>query len=885
MESINKVQQIEFDIDYNKYSQFAVANWLLNRKKFVYNNDVAVTANGITIDTIGCETVEEVISKNKEAFERIGIAPFDIQKITTDGSEYNLIMIDNIGTVSTLDCDNIIDFESKNIDVLNKLSDEVRNEVMENVKELMGIREFSLVEDGDEALMNVTELMGNTEEDLSLIEVDDTDKITIIFQKLMRAKKSQNKDVKCVQNDIVYSTVDCNNMMDIYIKYSNEYFNYFEQEKDRLFSIPGMQETINEFKRTDNINSNYDDVNREYEQVFDTFNSIDFSNAELVQNWIENLVPYVNNPNVTISSRNIVELLKEKGYTEDFIEVNNINDFYKRVIAFEINDLLNYGFFATEYAYDNEINLANMQTTFEDTDILAELEEKRIEIDKCLFLVKKYITGEYDFGSNQMQDSFDTRIGKLRVKIVELEKQPLSNEPLDINIEFSKAVRKLEEVTYKAGRFSTEEEMEAMKLYYSAAAFPSTDNIIKALEKASKLTLSNEVREPLIDTLIKMDARYAATKDEDDVVAMKNTMDSLQIKPFTANSVNSDNEIQALTKEIEEIEKERNERIFSEEKVIVDLNKQLLEIDTKINNVKNNRNVKPQAEEDLASIIAPANDKSEEEIKKDKYKETLHQVAQGEKIFSDESRISEKDSWMEQKTAKYLNKINNNEDFTQQEETKKDLLELPHPIKTIKKASAKLLNKIHSIDFAKKIKEVLETLQQHRIATTVALATALLGSVGIMSAGLNSVEAQTINNIPPKETESPKLDDMVSEQPSVEQEVVVNQPVEEEKTFEEDLQNTLNQVIGGDEKVYISADRAANDIDGKQATNIDGSWINSTPGAYYQMDEEKLEKITPEQAQENWANGEQVIARMDNEQGTAGYVTIGQEDNTSNKTR
>lgn len=315
------------------------------------------------------------------------------------------------------------------------------------------------------------------------------------------------------------------------------------------------------------------------------------------------------------------------------------------------------------------------------------------------------------------------------------------------------------------------------------------------------------------------------------------------------------------------------------------------------------------------------------------YSNKLHQIAEEDRIFNDENRVEKDNNWMEQKTARSLGKFNDNnpeiasveankesiepviveQQSNQSEESNKeevpptfaddnnDKFKVPHVIKQIQKAPQKLLEKISKSTFAEKVTKVLECLQKAKVA--VATATMIIGA-GILSSSANqniNVEASTdtvdktqtfvdtTNNIADN---IQKINDTQKEIAQANVKVSFDNSdnalsqTAEDIDFNNALQQQINEILNGQTGVYTSSDRAISGTDMKMPTTsqIDNSWKEAQPGAYYDAEGNKISETD---AMNMVESGEQVAARMDNDRGTAGYINIGAttEENTQGMSR
>lgn len=213
----------------------------------------------------------------------------------------------------------------------------------------------------------------------------------------------------------------------------------------------------------------------------------------------------------------------------------------------------------------------------------------------------------------------------------------------------------------------------------------------------------------------------------------------------------------------------------------------------------------------------------------------------------------------------------------------------PHIIKNIAKAPAKLINKIKDSKFGKLVSRGVEFIKKHKIKSSIVATATLLTALGIaklVSHDNNDIQVQE-SIVASAETVAQDAEDMSTKQENIENMVAVTNPImqsTEEKTddqnFNKELEKTLNNILDGESRVYTSSDNAINNINGKLPTDsqLDNSWANATPGAYYTMEDRELQKITEEEAHNYWQDGGTVAVRMDNNGTPIGFVPVEQQD-------
>ena len=213
----------------------------------------------------------------------------------------------------------------------------------------------------------------------------------------------------------------------------------------------------------------------------------------------------------------------------------------------------------------------------------------------------------------------------------------------------------------------------------------------------------------------------------------------------------------------------------------------------------------------------------------------------------------------------------------------------PHIIKNITKAPKKLLNKIKDTKFGKLVSRGLEFIKKHKIKSSIVATATLLAALGIaklVSHDNNDMLVQE-NIVAAANSVAQDVEDMHSKQENIQNIMGVTSPtmqtIEEqtnEESFNKELGETLNNILDGGSRVYTSSDNAINNVNGKLPTDsqLDNSWANATPGAYYTMENNQLQRVTGEEANNYWQDGGTVAVRMDNNGTPIGFVPVEQQD-------
>ena len=742
------------DVDLNTCSQLELARAIMDKKRYVLQDDFQTTLEGYTFDTVGCETEMDFLNKYQKQLNDMGISPFAVNKVLDDNGNTNY-----------------------------------------------------------------------------LINVDLTD-----YTKY--ANDFLNDSQKTLSEHVTLSTANCDSISD---------FRVANQENLDKLSSEVVEQII--------------DYVSQYFQKEDTLPSDSISVDSEVSN--EDIAKVSEDLNPVVTDENLIE------------EQNKLQQQLTIIESYENGTLNRY-----QSRNDDRVN----------------------------------------------SEPFDLRIEKINEQIKELEdslENSSDQSDKDAIGEFTQARLRLEAIS-----FSTEQESKAIQVYYIATAFPDVENIIKALETACALPDSSKMKEPLIDTIVKLSARYASQKDEEEKQAIQDAISRLNIQTVDNKNVAIQNQIDDLKSQLVAIENQRQLRINEMKPIKQSIQEKLAQLtitpSQKVDSTDNEFDLVPEEEK-----------KNVREQEFNQYLDKLTDIANEGPIFNDRSKIQPQDDWMEINTAKALNRYDNlehdniqvsdnvsanvNTEANIPQETvidhsedhfdlpvTEDSLKLPHPIKAIKKASANLISKIYNIDFKKyknafveKIKSDLEKCLNPESTVGLLAAVIMIAS----SLGKDTTLSSSVTNTPNIESEkfiargdnhigtdsmenSDNLTDQyITSDQSVDQAEVstesssIENEMSEDELFQQDFQQTLNQILDGKTKVYISADRAAQDVNGQlpSASQLENSWQNATPGAYYNVENGAIHQMSEQEAKDYWQDGGQVVVSMNHNGTPIGYTTMEQE--------
>lgn len=542
---------------------------------------------------------------------------------------------------------------------------------------------------------------------------------------------------------------------------------------------------------------------------------------------------------------------------------------------------------------------------------LAELERKQVLLNNKAILYNKLMSGERTIENGKVikTDSFVKRKEILEQKISKLEEQRLSAQNLISNSELEQQKQSVQGLI---NYFPEMKDEEPIVLYNNAIKSQNKEDILKAIQAVN--TMENELhKNPILEVL--------------------NTM--LTIDEQKSKNSNLENELAKLTKEKEELLKLEQDTI---DMYTADLNatkEELSQVTEQINNLKVQKetnkenttsNIKLSEEDSKKVENLPGSSSPTAMIPRNKleetYEERLENAAKEEPIFHD-TEMKENSMSVEEtnQTEVGLNNNDNNLNSEQkttfneenqdskQENNEEDLdLNLiskndddldfdltpeeykPQIIQSIKKAPAKLLEKIKNSKFVELTTKVIEKLREHKVAALAVTTAAFIGIAGLAGISKNN-EDKANSNEATQTTEQtaetpaePNIEtpiEPVIETSPVETSEVVATPTEEETSYKEDLNQALSNILNSNSEVYTSADRAINNTNGLQPYTE--SWQNAEPSAYYKIEDNQLQKMNETEANNYYQDGGNVAVRMDNNGTPIGYVSVDQQENTSSK--
>lgn len=659
-----------------------------------------------------------------------------------------------------------------------------------------------------------------------------------------------------------------------------------------------------------NLNNKLDELHNDgnaYPQMDETVIKLNSEIASLNDS-IKELVSKYKNNLLNDDIFDTIEVSREEVVTNEHVLTNNTSENMadeKSVSNSETNE-------ASENNLEDKTannNKEVVDNTIE-TD-LAELERKQVLLNNKAILYNKLMSGERTIENGKVikTDSFVKRKEILEQKISELEEKRLSAQNLISNSELEQQKQSVQSLI---NYFPEMKDKEPIVLYNNAIKSQNKEDILKAIQAVN--TMENELhKSPILEVL--------------------NTM--LTIDEQKLKNSNLENELAKLTKEKEELLKLEQDTI---DMYTADLNatkEELSQVTEQINNLKVQKetnkenttsNIKLSEEDSKKVENLPGSSSPTAMLPRNKleetYEERLENAAKEEPIFHD-TEMKENSMPVEEtnQTEVGLNNNDNNlnseqkttsneENQDSKQENNEENLDLnlipkndddldfdltpeeykPQIIQSVKKASAKLLEKIKNSKFIELTTKAIEKLREHKVAALAVTSAAFIGIVGMAGISKNNEDKTNTNEIAqtteqtfetPTESNIETPIEHAIETTPVETSEVVATPTDEETSYKEDLSQALSNILNSNSEVYTSADRAINNTNGLQPYTE--SWQNAEPSAYYKIEDNQLQKMNETEANNYYQDGGNVAVRMDNNGTPIGYVSVEQQENTSSK--
>lgn len=513
---------------------------------------------------------------------------------------------------------------------------------------------------------------------------------------------------------------------------------------------------------------------------------------------------------------------------------------------------------------EDENDLSNNQVNELEKE-LAELQKTQKDLEKKVYIYSQLIEGKLVIKNKDFKRtvSFEKRMMILNQKIAELEKENISFNHVDSS-ELKKSVEHLNRLIDYFPEMNKEK---AVIIYSQALESHNKDDVLKAISLTEQME-DKIYKKQLLETLNTMLSTYDLESKQDS----------------TKQSV----ELAKLKKEREDIIKLKQDTANIVTKSFNSTKEELAKVTEKIENVK--EQIKNKKSENLPGSSSPTAMLPKNKLEEDYYKR-LENAAKEGPIFHDteiDQNITSVEKTKKNEEDLDLNLISNNDDDLDFDLTPEEYK--PQIIQSIKKAPAKLLEKIKNSKFVELTTNIIEKLRQHKVAALAVTTAAFIGIAGLAGISKNN-EDKANSNEATQTTEQtaetpaePNIEtpiEPVIETSPVETSEVTTTPTEEETSYNEDLSQALSNILNSNSEIYTSADRAINNTNGLQPYTE--SWQNAEPSAYYKIEDNQLQKMTETEANSYYQDGGNVAVRMDNNGTPIGYVSVDQQENSSSK--
>lgn len=939
------IKTIIFDDNVEYYSQGKLAQWAMDRKNIYGDINVVVRTNEseFNFDTLGCNSEQEIINKNQDVFNKMGLPNF----IANSVADKTYITIDGMDKSYTIDfekCDSLGDFVSLNQNVINEIPEKYLGGIINFAKEKINNKNVKEPE---------VPLENNNPEDTIYLDKE-AGTIEEILAKMMEEKSKSNKEVVYNHEDMNFSTKDCSSLDDIITKYQKELFADIENERAKNFNNSECQLLIRNFtNKVGSIQLTEEEkqiVQQEYSNILNK--KVDFEKPQEVRSWLDETSKYINNINFNsyVDVDALINILNNNGYTSTKKEVNGLESYQAGIISYDVADLEKYHFFAGNYLenYVNSVNneLENnnqvdlysqieLYSQVEDTDLYNELgtlntKKKRL-INEIKYL-EQYALGSFDSNRN-ITPTFNERIKKIQSQISVLEEEKSKYNGVLIATDLSNSKVILNHLVEKESATLVEATNDAIQLFKVADGIPSTENIIKLLEKIEQIPDTNKkIKEALLTSTIYLNERYSVNKEQEEKEQISEHINKFDFKTDKQKLDEYVSKLNSLNSEYQKVEQEKKQ---AEEKVsekIKNKKEKLFEVISKIDSI----------EEKIALKESKANqnegkNNTEKLGQTNQANEETKQVKNNERIFTDEERIDKDHSYLSADNAKNMNLLNdfnkdkdannvgnkntvNNSNNASNANTvnsdnninginiptpKDDKFKRPHPIKAIKTAGSKLKEKISNFNFKEKMKKALEWFYKHKVATFVLGAVTLAAAVAI---GNSKTDSTFNSNVSSRvESDSKEDNNEINIKPAASlinqgyvDEILNNMnpdninyndvnssdsnsnTVSDDKQFEDAISNLNNDILAGTAKVYTQENNAFDGSNYIQQDNLYApSWQNAEVGAFYANENGNITQISREEAETRYNNGEDVVAKMENDGVGIGFINL-DKDNQEN---
>ncbi len=813
------------------------------------------------------------------------------------------------------------------------------------------------------------------DKDITMITALENEKAMELINRMLSMKLETGKDVKCNLGEQEFTTEGSNTFEEMLINNSTAIFENFEKTREEILNTPQMNQVIESFKgagrgkrQVDSSNesrliaSNIREQTLLFNQIMGKFDSLDFSNATIVLNWLNSTIKYINNHDLYLPlgmenseygniSNYIVKKLEEKGYyTQENNEIHSINDYYRKLISYQLNDLDKYQFFAYNYAIDSqekEVNSENKRKEEETQEVInlrAQLQtiiQNKALLEMNLEILKMFENGEIDKKKNQTEN-YEIRRNRIKEKRnqLEIEKQSLNakignSNPINLNeVENEEAMRFLN--TIKASQEMNnyerlneiEKEIEDLNQQEEKINFEQSKRIEKNQAQKEKINekiimLSQQEKEltEMLPETRKKRIKDQITQLESEKQSLLSQIDknsNMNLSELTSNQMNpaEANQSMGFLSSLAALnEKNLRDQIANIDKKIADLKEQEENKESEKNTIPIPEIDKNSENDNLPDLPQPEADPTIEENSMEDYYQKLHSIAEEGNIFNDESKNRtyktqyQPEQEIETENSTFENISNPKEETGINSEAVdeksfslpdlptpvEDSLQESHIIQSIMKAPKRLIEKIRSTDFVKKLNHILQKLSEHKLATSFALVGVGLGiAVSTLVPNINDenqeldlkpIESEKISdseeiNNRTIEQQAPSTTEIKSE---IEANVEANIETQNElqkKGLEEVINATRENIMDGTQDVYRTVADANHETNSVSVTEkYTPSWKTSEAGKFY---DENSEVLTREQAEQLISEGKEVVVRYDNNNIPIGYAVVNNQLNDDN---
>lgn len=363
--------------------------------------------------------------------------------------------------------------------------------------------------------------------EVTRISINQDERIVGFLNRMLDLKKETNQEVEGeLENGKFVTTEGCNTLEEALVANNQVIFKKFEEERNNILNSSEMENAIEKFQNRGLSENSSEKEKNEVEEQFPKFQSklqelatLDFSKSIQVYNWLVDVIDYVNNSNLNVligeSEEERVEIstfitnyLNKKGYTSELNEVNTMDDYFRRLIAYQIEELSNYKFFAYEYVLDlqeqKNLQVDEAEETKETTleDQLVDLINEQKKLQRSMTVLEMCQKGELD-KSFQKTVSYATRKEEIQKEIENIKSQ-ITEVPTEKLEDAKKRIERL-------NSFIVDEKIKnnaAMPFYNKALQTRESEDILKALEAVEQLDDSHMYKRPLQEVLNTLNDTY-----------------------------------------------------------------------------------------------------------------------------------------------------------------------------------------------------------------------------------------------------------------------------------------------------------------------------------------------------------------------------------------